>query len=173
MITFETKRHIEIDESYQGINLTEFAFSIKNPLENDQIVDIFIRSKHFTYESLRDCIKKETDVKFLRRAFNIEKIKISDFKKINKEGTTKFLIDFLNEKDWGDDKNEFATLLNKYFEIHQQLGNNDFYVISKDWFERDDEKVIQPESWCYIYYFFIISVDRNSNLLTFTEWKYD
>ncbi len=107
------------------------------------------------------------------RAFNIDRIKISDFKKLNKEETTKFLFDFLNEKDWGDDKNEFATLLNKYFEIHEQFDNNDFYVISKDWFDRDDEKVIEPESWCYIYYFLIISVDRNSNLLTSTEWQYD
>ena len=173
MTTFETKGHREIDVSYQGINLTEFFFVADNQIDNDQIVDTFIRTKHFSYDSLRDCIKKEPNKGYLRQAFNIDKIKINDFRKFSKEETIKFLVDYLNEADWGDDRDEFATLLDNYFEIHNQFGDNDFYVISKDWFYRDDERVIEPESWCYTYYFLIISVDRNLNLLTLTEWKYD
>lgn len=173
MITFETNGHREIDLNYQGISLRAFSFEVDKNMGNDQIVDTFIRTKHFAYESLRNCIKKEPDKIFLRRAFDLDKIKIADFKKFSKEETTKFLCDFLNDSDWGDDRDEFATLIDKYFEIHKQYGDNDFYVISKDWFDKDNEKVFNPESWCYTYYFLIISVDRNSNLLTFTEWKYD
>lgn len=173
MTTFETKRHIEINESYQGINLTEFAIGLDDQIDNDQIVDTFIRSKQFSFDSLPNCIKFEPDKGYLRRAFDFDKVKISDFRKTDKDGASKFLLDFLNEPGWGDDRNEFTKLLDRYFEIHRHSGDSDFYVISKDWFDKDDEKVIEPESWVYSYYFLIISVDRKSNLLTLTEWTYD
>jgi len=173
MTSIDTKRHIEINEGYQGINLTEFAIGVEELISNDQIVDTFIRSKQFSFDSLRDCVKAEPDKGYLRQAFDTEKIKIIDFKKTDKQGVSKFLVDFINEPDWGDDRNEFAKLLDRYFEIHNQFGNNDFYIISKDWFEKGDERVIEPEGWVYSYYFLIISVDRNSNILTSTEWTYD
>lgn len=173
MTIFETKRHIEINESYQGINLTEFAIGVDDQINNDQIVDTFIRSKQFSFDSLRDCVKAEPDKGYLRRAFDIDKLKITDFRKTDNDGASKFLLDFLNESDWADDRNQFAKLLDRYFEIHRQNGHCDFYVISKDWFDKDDGKVIKPESWCYTYYFLIISIDRSSNLLTLTEWTYD
>ena len=173
MTTFETKRHIEIHESYQGINLTEFAIGVDDQIDNDQIVDTFVHSKQFSFDSLRNCVKSEPDKGYLRRAFDFDKVKISDFRKTDKDGASRFLFDFLNEPDWGDDRSEFTKLLDRYFEIHKQSVDSDFYVISKDWFDIDDEKAIEPESWCYTYYFLIISVDRNSNLLTLTEWTYD
>lgn len=64
MKTFETKRHIEINGNYQGINLTEFAISV-----DDQIVDTFVHSKQFSFDSLRNCLKSEPDKGYLRRAF--------------------------------------------------------------------------------------------------------
>lgn len=173
MITVETKRHIEINEGYQGINLTEFTIGFDELISNDQIVDTFIRSEQFSFGSLRDCVKAEPDKGYLRRDFDIDKIKITDFKKTDKQGVSKFLFDFINEPDWGDDKNEFAKLLDRYFEIHNEFGDNDFYVLSKEWFDKEDERLIVPESWVYTYYFLIISVDRKSNLLTLTEWTYD
>ena len=173
MTTIDTKRHIEINEGYQGINLTEFAIVVEEVISNDQIVDTFIHSIQFSLDSLRDCVKTEPDKGYLRQAFDVDKIKIADFKKTDKQGVSKFLINFLNEPDWGDDRNEFAKLLDRYFEIHNVFGNNEFYILSKDWFDKEDERVIEPESWVYTYYFLIISVDRKSNLLTLTEWTYD
>jgi len=171
MIIFETKRHIEIDETFQGINLTEFHFKAEPNIDNDQIVNTFIGSSAFTYDSLLDSVKRQKEPCWYR-AFNFDKIRITDFKKYSNEETTKFLIDLLNEPDWADDRIEFSNLLDKYFEIHAQLTSNDFYVISKDWFDVNDERLIEL-SWVYAYYFLIISIDRKSNLLTFTEWIYD
>ena len=170
---FEINRHIEIDENYQGVNLTEFSFTVTDEPNNDLLVDNFMRSKQFSYGSLRDCVKKEPEKGYLRRAFNIDRIKVTDFKKTDKEGTSKFLFNFVNEPNWGDDRNEFVKLLDRYFEIHSEFEDNDFYILSKDWFDKDDERLIEPVSWCYTYYFLIISVDRKSNLLTLTEWTYD
>ena len=174
MINFEIKGHREIDISYQGINLTEFSFKANKQISNKEILDTFLRTKHFAFDSLRDCQKSDTEKGYLRQAFNIDNIKITDFKKGDKEQVLKFLLDFINESDWGDDRSEFAKLLDKYFEIHNQFSiDNDFFIISKDWFGNNDDKLIEPESWTYIYYFLIISIDRNLNLLTFTEWTYD
>lgn len=173
MITIDTIRHIEINEGYQGINLTEFAIGVDELISNDQIVDTFIRSKKISFDSLRDCDKAELDKGYLKQAFDVYKIKITDFKKTDKLGASKFLVDFLNEPDWGDDRNEFAKLLDRYFEIHNKFGDNEFYILSKDWFNKEDERVIEPESWVYTYYLLFISVDRKSNLLTLTEWTYD
>jgi hypothetical protein len=173
MTTIDIKKHIEINEGYQGINMTEFAIGVDDKISNDKIVDTFIRSKQFSFDSLRDCVKAEPDKGYLRQAFNIDKIKITDFKKTDKQGVSKFLFDFINESDWGDDRNGFTKLLDRYLEIHNDFGDNDFYILSKDWFDKEDERVIEPESWVYTYYFFIISVDRKSNSLTLTEWTYD
>jgi hypothetical protein len=173
MTTSKINRHIEINEGYQGIILTEFAMAVDKLIGNDQIVDTFIRSKQFSFDILRDCVKAESDKGYLRQPSNVDKIKITDFRKTDKQGISKFLIDFLNEPDWGDDRNEFAKLLDRYFEIHNEFGDNEFYILSKDWFDKEDERVIEPESWVYTYYFLIISVDRKANLLTLTEWTYD
>jgi hypothetical protein len=174
MTTFETKRHIEIDENYQGINLTEFSIIADNDTVNEQILESFIRSTSFTVDSLREVIKNNTENKpYLKRAFDIDRINVTDFKKKSKDETVSFLYDFINQPDWGDDRNEFAKLLDRYFEIHKQFGDNDFYIISKDWFDKGDERVIEQESWAYSFYFLIISVDRSLNLLTLTEWTYD
>ena len=174
MTTFEIKAHKEIDVSFQGINLTEFSFKVDNKVDSDEIVDTFIRSNHYSFDSLSNCRKKEPEKPYLKQAFNVDYLKIADFKKSSKEEISQFLIDYLNEANWGDDRNEFAMLLDKYFEIHSQFSlENDFYIISKDWFAQEDERVIEPESYCYTYYFLIISVDRKLNLLTFTEWTYD
>jgi hypothetical protein len=173
MTIIDAKRHIEINEGFQGINLTEFAIAVDELINNDQIVETFIRSKQFSFDSLRDCVKAEPDNGYLRQVFNVDKIKITDFEKTDKEGVTKFLVDFINEPDWGDDRNEFAKLLDRYYEIHNEFGDNEFYILSKDWFDKEDERVIEPESWIYTYYFLIISVDRKSNLLTLSEWTYD
>jgi hypothetical protein len=173
MTTFETKKHIEINEGYQGINLTEFLIKADDQTTNDQIVDTFIRSASFAYDSLRDCIKKEPQRGYLRPLFNIDRVKITDFRKVYKEETAKFLLDFI-ASNWGDDKNPFVKLCDRYFETHHELGDNtDFYVLSMDWFDSDDERLIEPEKWAYTYYFLIISLDRNSSLLTLTEWFYD
>lgn len=173
MTTINTKRHIEINEGYQGINLTEFSIVVDELISNDQIVDTFFHSKNFSFDSLRECVKEQPDKGYLRQAFDVGKIKITDFKKTDKQGVSNFLLDFLNEPDWGDDKNEFAKLLDRYFEIHNEFGDNEFYILSKDWFDKEDERVIETESWVYSYYFLIISVDRKSNLLNLTEWTYD
>ena len=173
MTTFQINKHIEIDEGFQGCNLTEFSIAAENTITDEQLVDTFIHSKHFTYDSLRDSIKREPNKGYLGQAFNIEKVGIHDFKKCDKTTTTKFLIDFLNEPNWGSDRDDFEKLLDKYFRFHELFKDREFYILSKNWFDIKDEKLLEPQSWCYTYYFIIIYLDRVVKQLTLTEWTYD
>ncbi|WP_218620359.1 hypothetical protein [Flavobacterium sp. I3-2] len=166
---FELKNHIEINENYQGISFTEFELNFMAYIFNNKITDTFIRSNEFIYHSLKNCIKEEPDKGYLKRAFDFKKIKSRDFKKRNKEGTSKFLAEFENESDWGDDKNEFAKLVDKYFEIQNKFNEIDFYILSKDWFNKQDKRLIEPESSIYLYYFLILSINRKSNRLMTNE----
>lgn len=77
--------------------MTEFAIEVEELSSNDQIVEIFIRSKQFSFDCLRDCVKAEPEKGYLRQAFAIDKIKINDFEKTDKQGVLKFLCDFINE----------------------------------------------------------------------------
>lgn len=73
----------------------------------------------------------------------------------------------------GEDRKEFAKLLDKYLEIHDQLPDADFYVINKDWFDKDSKKVLEPENWLYTFYFLIIYIHKNLQTLMLIEWTYD
>ena len=141
-------------------------------MSNDQIADHFIREQQLSFNSLRNVEKTEENQSFAN-TFNIDRIGIRNFKKVDKKGILKFLYDFLDEDDWGNDKSDFANLLDKYSEIHNQFGDNVFYLFSKNWFAKEDKEVLKPESDIYIYYFLIITIERKSKLLTVIEWKYD
>jgi hypothetical protein len=105
-------RHLEIDEAFQGINLTEFHFLNDTPLPDRQLVDSFIHSKHFTSDCIRDIIKNNTENQpFLRQAFENSIITSNDFKKLTKSEIITFFDDFGNQEDWGDtDIYDFITL---------------------------------------------------------------
>ena len=104
MTAFKIIRHRETFEGYQGCNLTEFKFHADDIIAADQVVDTFLHSDSFKYDSLLDAIKREPNKGYLGRAFDIDKITIADFKQLEKTGVINFLVDFLNEPDWGDDK---------------------------------------------------------------------
>ncbi|WP_247232533.1 hypothetical protein [Telluribacter sp. SYSU D00476] len=164
---------MEIQERYQTINLTEFSFTFLSNISDDNIIDLFIHSSHFTNESLLDIVRNNPGGLFLKQAFDMEHTKVADFKKYSKGETTKFLVDFVNEPNWGGDRGDFVKLLDRYFLIHSQLNDAVFYVISKDWFVEGDSRVLHAEYMVYIYYFLIIHIDRSSATLLVTEWTYD
>ncbi len=173
MSAFKTIRHRETFEGYQGCNLTEFKFHSDNNISEDQVVDNFLHSDSFKYDSLLDAIKREPNQGYLGRAFDIDKVTVADFIKVDKKGVINFLVDFSNKPDWGDDREDFSNLLDKYFEVHSTLHDDAFYIISKDWFDKKDERLLEPQCWCYIYYFLIIYFNKADNILLLTEWTYD
>lgn len=172
MTSFEIKRQIEYIIRFQGLYMSEFKIVNCNQIENNQIISNFIKSKQFRFDSLNDYVNSEPIIRFSKKVFDFERIIINDFYKTDKNGVLKYLVDFLNKPDWGSDKIDFFKVLERYFDIHNNLNDGDFYILSKDMFDWDREKLINPFSGYLIYCFFIFSIDSLSSTLTMTEWTY-
>ncbi len=179
---FALKRHIEEPGKYQCFFLTEFSFETTDEVNEDHVLEDFLKSDALKYDTLSN-IQKHNPEKagFLRKAFDFDLTGVSDFQKIDKEQTEKFLIDLRNEPDWGEDLKDFKKLLKKYFRIHKKLSGNFFYVINRDWFyditngacDECDERLHNPECWVYTLYFMIIHVDMLQKEIMFVEWFSD
>ena len=170
---FTLSTHSEFAQDYQGFAWTEFALELDGQEDADQLVEAFIHSKAYSYDSLYDCIKAKPNSGYLERAFDFDAAGLSDFKKTDNAGACKFLLEFKDEGFWGNDVNQYEKLLESYFEILDKNSKAKFYLISKDWFPSGDPKVFEPQAWCYTYYFLIISVDLVSKTLVLSEWNYD
>ena len=170
---FTLTTHLEFTQDYQGFAWTEFALELDGQENTDQIVEAFLHSTAYSYDSLYDCIKAKPNSGYLERAFDFDVAGLVDFKKTDNAGACKFLLEFKDEGFWGNDVNQYEKLLESYFEIHDKNSNAEFYIISKDWFPSGDPKVFEPQAWCYTYYFLIISVDLVSKTLVLSEWNYD
>ena len=57
MPTFKLNFQKEIDEDYQGINISEFKYSNPEYLSEESLIDLFVHSESFTKESRREIIK--------------------------------------------------------------------------------------------------------------------
>lgn len=170
MTAFKIKRHLEIDEDYQGINLTEFELLDEDYFSNEELLNQFIHSTHFTFDSLRDIIKNKSG--FLGQAFNSEVISSNDFKKLTKKQTLEFLDEFENDDSWGVDRKDFTVLKDKFISLIEDVKNSTFYVLIKDWFKKPDDRV-NENGWFYSYYFLIIWIAKEKSTLTISEWTYD
>lgn len=169
MTTFKIQKQSVINENYQGYDLTGFSIHLDNEENCSKIVDTFIHSPFFTEDKKSD---DRLNKGYLSQIFAINKIDVSNFKKMTKSETLMFLVDFLNDPSWEDDRKEFATLLDKYFEVHKTLSDKEFYILNKDWFDKDSE-ILNPVHWIFTYYFIIIHIDNELQTLTVTEWTYD
>ncbi len=174
MSVFKLNYQKEIDEDYQGVNISEFTYTNAENFSEENLIDLFVHSKSITEESRREIIKKDTENRpFLRQAFEIDLVKMVDFKQVDKNGLIKFLNDYSEEDDWETDKDDFIKIIDKFVEFINTVQSNNFYIISKDWFDEKDIRLRQEESWIYIYYFLIIWIDEATQILTVSEWTYD
>lgn len=172
MFTLNFQKTIDID--YQGVNISEFSYSNTENLSEDNLIDFFIHSKSFTEESRREIIKNDKENRpFLRQAFEIDFLKLDDFKQTDKKGVIKFLNDYTEEDDWKSDKDDFIKIKDKFIESLKFVESDNFYLISKEWFDEKDQILREPESWIYAYYFLIIWLNTANGKLTVSEWTYD
>lgn len=142
MPDFKLNSQKEIDNYLQGINQSEFIYPHNESILEEELIDFFIHSTSFTEESRRERIKNHTgDSLFLRQAFEIDLVKLIDFKKFDKKGVIQFLNDFdeLNETRVKDatvegmifDKAIFSGLKDRFLESLKDVESDSFYLISK------------------------------------------
>jgi hypothetical protein len=169
---FELIKQLEIDVDYQGINISEFAFV--GPVPDENLITYFFRSNCFTVDSRRKKQKENPipphKAQYLRSALNFDHIDIHDFRKYDKSETSAFLENYTDE--WGpdDDFRQLNSIFSQYFSA---IEANAFFVIDKDWFPENSEKLREPESWIFDYYFLIFWTDEKLKKLVVTEWTWD
>jgi len=173
MTKFQFIRQECKDQNHQGICLTEFSFLRSNDFSEEQMIDSFLHSPHFSFESLRGVVKRNPENPFLRQAFEPKEILIGDFKKYTKEQVVNFLAEFANEDDWGNDRDDFLIIKNQFLEILTPTQSESFYVINKDWFVESDFKIREPENSVFLYYFLVLWIDCKNSTLTISEWTHD
>ncbi len=163
----------DVNTHCQGVNVSEFSFSNKDNLSERKLINNFIHSKYFIEESRREVIKNFTgEGSFLRQLFEIDFVKLSDFKTINKKELIEFLDNF-DELNHPFDKNIFNGLKTSFLESLKNTNSGKFYLISRKWFNRSDKRIRQIEYDCYDYYFLIIWTDETNKILTVSEWTFD
>lgn len=166
---------IQISENNQGFYLTEFQLDSKLDNSDDSIIDEFIKSESFTYDCLPEMIKKDKNNPdfYLRQLFDNEKISTIDFQRFGINELIDFFENYAKHNDWVDDQEDFLkvfTIFKTKLSMNKSVG---YFLLSKDSFNSDNEKIRNPEGWIYIYYFLIIWVDRLERKLFFCEWNYD
>jgi hypothetical protein len=174
MIDYKIKQHIELDEQFQGVNITEFFYSDTSNLSNGEIITDFIHSKHIENDCIRNSVKNSPHKdEYLKGAFELSELNSGDFKKSSKEEIESFLSDVLAEPDWHEDIEDFKKILNKFIDFLRDLKTNEYYLINKVWFEDLYSNKTRPESWVYNYYFLILWIDNNSKIIGYSEWDSD
>ncbi len=144
--------------------LKDFAF--KNLFDSDV----------FDNEIQPDHVKDSQDDMngYLKGLFYSNKLSIDDFKFLNSNSIYFYMEGFSDsEQEWGDDKLLFKKLLEEFKEISK--GNLDgSYLINKEWFSKESDKVRNREFTLYDYYFIIIWMDKNDeSKLYISEWFSD
>ena len=174
MTTFKIKSHLEINEKFQGVNITEFYYSNPYNLSNDEIINNFLHSDHIENDCVRDVVKNSSHKhEYLKGAFVLPEINVNDFKKCSKEEIMKFLSDILAEPDWREDIDDFKRIHDRFVRFLNDLNTNNYYSISKSWFDELNSIKLTPESWVYVYYFLILWIDNKIKILGFSEFDSD
>ncbi|MCU0417664.1 MAG: hypothetical protein MUE33_10825 [Cytophagaceae bacterium] len=174
-----------IDSNYQGVTLNTFLSSEALVNEGETIIE-FINSDYFKIDCKRDFVKlksPEKQFKYLKPSFNLDKLNISDFRKVSLKEFCDYFEDYANG-EWGDfDQEDF---LNNWKDLKERISKLDnsynLYFISKEWFEKSEDKLNPenadtrlrtPEFYIYIYYFLCIAVSINENRLIEFEIFYE
>ncbi len=172
-MNFVLKKQKEENVENQGVNLVEFDILLNKRYTDEEVINAFLKSNAYSRDCLHSIVKEHKSNLdwFLRQMFNENTISITDFQKIDKNQLVNFFVDFGNEDDWGDDRGDFHKLLDVIFEQVEEY--NSFYLISKDWFSVNDNRIRNPEHWIYTYYFLVIWIDIKSSKLMHYEISYD
>ena len=171
----ELLKQVQITEEFQGILMTVFSLTDNFERADNLIIDKFLKSNSFAIDCLPEKVRqnnKNPEI-YLRQLFDNQKISIEDFRELNEKEICNFFISYSNESDWGKDRKAFKILVEKFKTIICDYPSDKFYLISKDWFDKDNDKMKNPENWMYLYYFLVIWFDKEKRTLIVCEWNYD
>jgi len=84
----------------------------------------------------------------------------------------RFFEDCSQSDSWGDDKEDFVTLVKNFKELISKETSDSFFLISKDWFNQGDQ-ILNADNQFYTYYFLVLWSNMNEKTLNVCEWNGD
>ncbi len=169
-------RQEEFTLGNHGICLTHFSDIDFTKETDEDFLNMFLKTKFFSYDCLPKVVKTNTDLtkNYLRPAFDENKIFASDFKTFDKLNLVNFFYDFTNDKNMGEEfGNEIRQLWKSLSSILVAENSDKYFLLDKEWFDKGDIKLNDPEGWVYTYYLLLIWFDTENNKLTVCTWWYD
>src|ERR1700761_8880794 len=158
-LSIEFFGQFELREEYQAIFWYVFLVDKISPGLEMSVNDL-IHSEEFTQYCFPFKVKKSWGERnqFLKRAFDLNKLDVSNFKMFNKEELLQFFDIYAASDTWKDDKEKFASLMYEFKEMFKNETANQFFLIGKEWFDKDSA-LLSEDSEFFIYYFILIWFD--------------
>jgi len=156
-----------------------FSINIYDVIGSYKFVDLLQMEELFDVDIQLPQVREDIKMKgkkslYLRGLFNSKKLSIKDFKLIQDKGIYYYLEGFSDsEEEWGKDKIIFKSLLSKFTDITKD-SLSECYLINKEWFNANSNKVKAREFALYDFYFIILWIDKKDNSkLYISEWFSD
>lgn len=146
-----------------------------NPIIWDDFLEYFLQSKYFINDCLPFFIKKypKPTFRYLKHAFREDQLKANDFRIFNKVELLNYFENYSNDESWGDDRNDYIVLMNNFKKIISKENCDYYFVINKEWFPNNSNKLYSDSADLYSYYFLILWIDVENKFLNVCEWNYD
>ena len=163
----------QIIETQGSFGYTLNKFNIDEPFKIDKVRGVFdIQTRPlFVQKSYETSPNKS---KYLKGLFFSDNLIVDDFKKIPSDCIYYYLDGFSDsEEEWGEDMPAFKALLASFYKKTQDSLSS-CYLINKEWFSDENNKVRSREFALYDFYFIIIWIDKNDSQSMFiSEWFSD
>lgn len=135
MTNFRIIFRTESSGEYSGFSINEY---IPNPCDDvEQVISDFLTPTNFKHEDFHIIkrLEKYKDDGFLGHALNLEKVKLDDFRKLGKLKTITLLDNEIPKKSEADTISSDRYVLEKIISIIQSTDADEFYFISRDFFD--------------------------------------
>jgi hypothetical protein len=135
MINYTVLTRSEISTHYSRISHNEYICEGQG--SDEELLDAFLNPEHFKHEDFHAAARHSKDAKanFLGHALNLEQIHLSDFKKMDKQQLLQFFNKPITESINPQTDREEQRLSEKFISLLKAAETEEFYLISKDFFD--------------------------------------
>lgn len=133
MKKFELILKTEVTGEHSGYSINEYKYSHSDSKED--IINSFLTAENFKQEDFSSLVKLVPNKEYLGHALNLENIKISDFKKYEKQKLIIFLDEIINKSSINEVILTERYLLGKLIQSINFSNGTEFYVVSRDFFD--------------------------------------
>lgn len=149
-----------------GFDISVFDFSDELNLSD------ILKIETLQADMQKELVKKDSANEYLKPLFILDRLDVKDFEKFkSKEELFQYLEAFADNDKWFEFNKVFKRSIIQFKSYFSSISANDAFLINKDWFTLESEKVREREFLCYGFYLLIIWFDLDKGKLYTCEWS--